>query len=140
MEQIIVIAVFAICASVCVKILVVSYLMTEQAVETRHALSVAESAADGFKAYGGDLERVFAILGGADGQYIYDDALTVYYDSDWNPTEKRGAAFALHVARSQGSQNLILADISVIKVDKNRELVSFTAAVRKEVAAWVAAE
>jgi type II secretory pathway pseudopilin PulG len=105
-EQIIVIAVFAVCAAVCVKILTVSFLMTENAVDTRNALAVAESAAESFKAFNGDVERVFEIMSGdVDGFNLYIDVREEMY--------------------------VLFADIKVTKIDTDNELVSLTVAVRR---------
>ena len=127
MEQLIVIAVFAICASVCVKILSVSYLMTVEAVSTRNALLVAESAAESHKAFAGDTVRIAEILGG----WARDGTVTVYYDSNWQPVSEAYAFFVLRLVRSVADTPIIFADISVSTMLTGDELVSLTTAVRR---------
>jgi len=109
-EQIIVIAVFAVCAAVCVNIIATSYLMTARAVDTRNALSVAETAAEGFKAVGGNMDDV-----------------RLFFDEDWLPAEADEAAFVLELTRTQG-ELVIFADIRVTRADGEYLLSLQTAA------------
>ena len=126
MEQIVVIAVFAICAAVCVKILVVSYIMTVDAVDTRNALLAAESAAESHKAFAGDVERIADILSGSSG----GDTVRVFYDSYWQPGGEYGAYFVLYLVRRNAAQPVIFADITVSRTLDDNELISLTAAAR----------
>ena len=128
MEQIVVIAVFAICAAVCVKILALSYIMTVDAVDTRNALLAAESAAESHKAFAGDMSRIAAVLSGS-AQYS-EGTLRVFYDQYWQPASEEGAAFVLYLVRSDGGQSVIFADISVRRTLTSDELIRLTAAVR----------
>jgi len=127
MEQLIVIAVFAICAAVCVKILAVSYLMTVNAVDTRNALLAAESAAESHKAFRGDGDRIAEIMGGE----VRGNTVVVYYDSNWVISCETYAAFVLQLTKSTDDALVIFADISVSRIITGDELVSFTAAVRR---------
>jgi hypothetical protein len=123
MEQLVVIAVFAVIAAVCVKILTVSYLMTAESVDTRYALAVAESAAERFKA----------------GEYLEPTAhasyhvLATFYDDNWGYAESaEEAAFVLRVILRHTDEPVRIAEISVSKVagGADEELVSLTAARR----------
>jgi len=131
-EQIIVIAVFAFCAAVCVNIIVSSYLMTVNAVDTRNALTVAESAAESFKAFEGDTERVFRLLGEPDSGYATHNVLVIYYDANWQPSRESDASFVLRLTTvvDNGSA-VVFASISVIKIDDGVELISLTVAARR---------
>ncbi|MDR0273537.1 MAG: hypothetical protein LBI27_09500 [Clostridiales bacterium] len=102
MEQIVVITVFAICAAVCVKILSLSFIMTDDAVVTRNALLAAENAAESFKAFSGDLERV------------------VLDEDD---------RFDLSVAVRDPEADVIVADITVSV--SGEEILTLTAAARR---------
>jgi len=125
MEQIIVIAVFAFAAAICVSILATSYLQTVNAVDTKNALIAAESAAESFKAFSGDTNRVAEFFGTAPEA---NGDVFISFDSDWRPGE--AADFVLHMATRHGDFNIILSDISVTDMARGEELVSFTVATR----------
>jgi len=127
MEQVIVIAVFAICAAICVSILTSSYLMTRNALDTRNALMIAESAAESHKAFGGDITRIADILGGtAD---LDSNTFTIYYDTNWQPVNAEDASFVLNFTMRDDTL-VIFSDVSV-STNAGSELVSLTAAVRR---------
>ena len=124
-EQIIVIAVFAICAAVCVRIIVSAYMMTADAVDTRNALTIAESAAESFKAFEGDAALVFAVLSErsantqASGNYS-QNSIVVVCDR-----------FSLEIAIREGSaRGLLFADIAITGLRGGEELVTLTVATR----------
>ena len=129
MELLVVVTVFAVCAAICVKILAVSHLMTTNAVDTRNALLVAESAAESHKAFGGDTARLAEILNGyANGA----DTVRVFYCSDWQPGSIENADFILElITHSADNTAVIFADITVSRVVTGDELISLTAAVRR---------
>jgi len=132
-EQIIVIAIFAVCAAVCVNIIVTSYLMTVKAVDTRNALSVAESAAESFKAFEGDTKSVFELLGSASSGHFNENTVTIFFDSNWKPTGEANADFALQLLKRVTSQTaVVFADIAVNRLDDDTELVTLTTAVRRD--------
>ena len=127
MEQIIVITIFAICAAVCVKILVVSFLMTVDAVDTKNALLAVESAAESHKAFAGDNSSIARILGG----HYNDYGVIVYFNCDWQSIDiAEDASFVLHLYRYREEPALILSDIFVTRVASGDQLVSITTAVR----------
>jgi Tfp pilus assembly protein FimT len=76
MELLIAVAVFAVCAAVCVSIFVDSYLVSEAADDLNHAMIVAKNGAERLKA-GEDL------------------AVPVFYDAGWNPCEESSAVYIL---------------------------------------------
>lgn len=116
MEQIVVITVFAICTALCVYILSESYLLTVNAVDTRNALLAAESAAECFKAYGGDMGKIAEVLKGKKS----DTGVYVYYDGNWRPNcynSYNNITFVLHLDIVDNSQPIILANIAVGKIN-----------------------
>jgi len=135
MEQVVVIAVFAVCAAVCVKILVVSYLMTVDAVDTKNALLVAESAAESYKAFSGDIGKAAEALGG--GRFYLSDYgfVTVYFDGNWQPSSAEEASFVLYLAENDSEPLVMFADISVGRVTSGEEpvdeLISLRTALRR---------
>jgi len=119
-EQIIVIAVFAFCAAVCVNIIVSSFIMTQNAVHTRNALAVAESAAESFKAFDGDADRVFVLVG-------------TYFDENWRQTTRDDAIFALNLDIQNQGEPVVFAHIVVEKIGSDEPLVELNVAARRRV-------
>jgi len=125
MELIIGIAVFAVCAAVSIRIIAVSHTIAINAVDMRHALLMAENAAESHKEFGGDFGEVARLLDGAfDGT-----TLTIFYCGDWTSVDEAGAEFILTAVRSEDN-GVVFADISVTRVVNDDELIAFTAAVR----------
>lgn len=149
MEQIIVIAVFALCAAVCVYIIAASHTMSVNAVDTRYALLMAENTAEAHKAFGGDVNEVAALLGGT----ALGNRVFVWFCEDWTPVEQANAAFVLamtqHTVEEDLSQAVIngnsavlfnriyRADIAVRRLRDDNVLVSFSTAARNTFAAEV---
>ena len=95
-EQLIVIAVFAICAVACVSILSAAYFNTNDSNSTRHALLKAESSAEVFKATGGDFAIVANTMGGIVRQGDTGTAIiVVYYDNLWRNCDEANASYVL---------------------------------------------
>lgn len=130
-EQLVVITIFAVFAAVCIKILVISYLMTVDAVDTRSALFVAESAAEGHKFFAGDKEDIAILLGGN----AWEGGVSVYFDRSWEPSIEAYASFVLRLNRREDEKEstVIFSDIIVTRIDTGDELVSITTAVRGNV-------
>lgn len=64
MEMIIVILFFAVSAAVCVKIFAASDKMEQKSVDINQAVLIGESAAESYKAAGGDLAKAAELVGG----------------------------------------------------------------------------
>jgi len=97
-EQLIVIAVFAICAVACVSILSTAFFNTSTSSATRHALIKAESGAEVFKATGGDFSAVAYAMGGVVRQSESDTSIVVvYYDSSWRNSVEANAGFVMTI-------------------------------------------
>jgi hypothetical protein len=126
MEQAVAIAVFAVCAAVCVKILVVSHIMATNAIDTRDALLVAENAAESFKAFSGDVNAVARVMGGEVCASSGD--VVVFYDGDWQPVTEASADFVLRLTPLGSEPTLRLAEVTVEKRDTGREMVALAAA------------
>ena len=129
MEQLIVILVFAVCAAVCVSIFADSYLMQVDSVDIKNALSAAESGAECFKAYSGDLEKASVIL---EGSVTATGALEVFYDGQWRPCEESVAEFYMLLTGSDGeSPLLLLGELTILRIS-GEELASLSLAVRRD--------
>ena len=128
MEQNIVITVFAICAAVCIKIMLEAYIVTVNAVDTKNALLAAESAAESHKVYAGDSEVIAEILGGyAQG----NNAVIVYFDSYWRPCISHRASYILLLSQSR-EELIIFSNIRVDRLTDGIELVRLNVAARRQ--------
>ena len=100
-EQLIVIAVFAICAAACISIFTAAYFYTNDSAAAGNAIIKAESAAEIFKATGGDVAAVADILRGTAVQPAAvsgeADAVTVYFNSEWQACSISEASFLLNL-------------------------------------------
>ena len=119
-EQLIVIAVFAICAAACISILASAYFMSEDTRDISSALLIAESGAEAYKATGGDLQNVAAIIDGGSLSHANGlDILTVGYDENWKICEDDNPVYILRITSlAQGSEAhpLRTGDITVTKL------------------------
>lgn len=131
MEQLIVILIFSFCAAVCVKIFVVSFIMTSDSNDMTNALRIAQSGAECYKAVAGDSEYAASILGGG---IVKDGVVSVYYDSDWHVCEGSEAAYILKFTEDKGQytdsnipESLLFNIISVEKIT-GEEIAALTVA------------
>jgi len=133
-EQLIVIAVFAICAVACISILTSAFFFAMDSGDTSRALIQAESSAEIFKATGGNLQSVAELMGGDIG---YDDSnrpkLTVFFDRQWQVvSQEQSGGFVLNiVGEPELSQSLSLGELSVSRTAGD-SLVSFPLAARAQ--------
>ena len=115
-EQLIVIAVFALCAAACIAILAHSFFTAEETRDMSNALLRAENAAEAFKATGGDLDAVADIIGGE----VFYDLLIVSYDSGWQLSDAYNAAYYLSILLlHESSASLVEGEIRVLKRPQN---------------------
>jgi len=131
MEQLIVIAVFAICAAICVNTFVGSYLMTMASKNKNGALLAVESCAESYKAVSGDLRELAAVL---DGNFSDNtDTLVVYYDKKWQVCVENEAVYTLLLTPRLPDGDIIspvLSDLSVNKIT-GEEITSLTVTARR---------
>jgi Tfp pilus assembly protein PilE len=115
MEQLIVILVFAICAAVCMRLFVTSYIMVDETSDLNSALLAVESAAETYKATGGDIERMTQILRDTLPGFETDYFLSVTTDvSSETPSVK---AAVLTVSKPTGEE--IISVIVAARVAEN---------------------
>jgi len=136
-EQLIVIAVFAICAVACISILTASYFYANDSNAVSHAIVKAESGAEVFKVTGRDFTSAANILGGtvtsvglgSDGVSV----LAVYYDNNWQVSAEDNASYKLYlvIESAQGAQDfdVITARVTVERIT-GEELISLNVAAR----------
>ena len=63
-ELLIAVGVFSLCAAICVGLFVRSEVMSQDSADLNRAVTEARSAAECFKAVGGDLEKTAELTGG----------------------------------------------------------------------------
>ncbi len=85
-ELLIAVGVFSLCAAICVGLFVRAEVMSQDSANLSRAVGEARTAAECFKAAGGDLEKTAALAGGS----LEGGALRLYYDGDWQKTDECG--------------------------------------------------
>jgi hypothetical protein len=133
-EQLIVIAVFAICAAACIRILTTAYFYASDSVATGNALLVAENGAEAFKAFDGDIVGFSRVLGGTvEVETANSATIVVYYDKEWRKCGEADARFVLQLTidTSDGQDGIItMGEVSIEKIT-GESLVAFPVAVRR---------
>jgi len=114
MEQLIVVAIFAICAVACVRILAESYFMATDSRNLSNAIRVAESGAECYKAVSGDVESAARILGGT---AAGADAAVVYYDDAWSVCGERDAVYKMSLSRGAAAAGSPLVSFGELSVE-----------------------
>ena len=119
MEQLIVVATFALCAAACIKILTASYFMATVTRDTNNAIRAAESSAECYKAVSGDLGKTAEIMGGTNVMVGGSAAAVVYYDKDWALCGEQDAAYVLKIVSGSAAgatSGLAAGDLTVEKL------------------------
>jgi len=134
-EQLIVIAVFAICAVACISILAAAYFNANDSGAVSNALLKAESGAEVFKATGGDLSATGDIIGGAGS--AGSSELNVFYNKDWLLCEPGEASFLLKLVVDNNNTNsrtngpaFITGNLTIERIT-GEELVAFPVVARR---------
>jgi len=136
-EQLIVIAVFAICAVACISILTAAYFNANDSRATNHAMQKAESCAEVFKITGDDFSVIANIMGGTTTTVGLGTSgvavVAVYYDSAWQISNESNASFILNLIIESAidvmGHSLIQGRVVVERIT-GEELVSLAVAVR----------
>lgn len=129
-EQLIVIAVFAICSAACIRILTSAYFFAIDSRELSRALLAAESGAECYKAAAGDVFIVAELLGGVSGNADGAEAAFIYYDRNWRVSGESDAQYILRIINVNSDylpSSHVSGDLSVIKLDGD-EILSFAVA------------
>jgi len=94
-ELLVAVGIFTLCAAICVGLFVRSEVMSRDSAVLTRAVSEAKSAAECYKAEGGDLARTAALFGGG----VSGEAMRVCYDKNWNilPESENGEAYVLEL-------------------------------------------
>lgn len=97
-ELLIAVGIFSLCAAICMGLFVRSEVMSQDAADLNRAVSAARSAAECYKAAGGDLEKTARLTGG---EALDADTLFIEFDESWQPLPAgEDGAFELTIARN----------------------------------------
>jgi len=135
-EQLIVIAVFAICAAACISIMTAAFFYTRDSASTSNAIIKAQSTAEVFKDTGGDVFAVADIMGGSAFDDVTTTNLLIPYDSDWQ-IDYHNANYILQlIVHPPDSSGVITGELDVFRFvhdfPSSDALVSFQLAARMD--------
>jgi len=135
-EQLIVVAVFAICAVACISILTSSFFFAHDSSDTSRALIEAQSSAEIFKATNGDFQAVADMMGGT---LSFDDSnevsVNVFFDRHWQVVSyEQTGGFVLRLEKDEtfaetSAVSPVMAQLSVSRA-LGYSLISFPVAAR----------
>ncbi|MCI8656491.1 MAG: hypothetical protein HFF72_03525 [Oscillospiraceae bacterium] len=131
-ELLIAVGVFSLCAAICVGLFVRSEVMSQDSTDLNRAVAEARSAAECFKAVGGDLEKTAELTGG---QISGDTTLFISYDQSWHKLDA-GAESAFDITltlRPEGGYTG--ASLSVQRYDRTEKETTGTTILFWEIAA-----
>ena len=116
-ELLISVGIFTLCAAICVGLFVRSELMSQDSANLNRAVTEARSAAECFKAAGGDLEETARLTGGE----FSGNTLLLRYDGNFELTlqaapENGYTSAVLSVKRSDTGEELLMWDIAALEV------------------------
>ena len=112
LELIIAILFFSVASALCVQLFVKSHQMSVKSSDLNHAVLVAQSAADVYKAAGSDPAETARLLGGL--AETSGGTVTVYYDGGWQPTDRaESAVYRLQMNFSTQEDGIMCASIVV---------------------------
>lgn len=122
MEQILMIAVFAIAAAVCLHGFAMANSISKERSNLDAAVYLAQDTCEILKHTGGDMEKAAGLTGGtADG-----DTLVIYYDQNKNTTDADSAVYEVVSHRTQAQNGIGQAQVLVST--NGKDLFSLTVA------------
>ena len=131
-ELLIAVGVFSLCAAICVGLFVRSEVMSQDSADLNRAVAEARSAAECFKAVGGDLEKTAELTGG---QIIGDTTLFISYDQSWHKLDTGAeSAFAITLTL-RPEDGYTGASLSVQRYDRTEKETTGTTFLFWEIAA-----
>lgn len=131
-ELLIAVGVFSLCAAICVGLFVRSEIMSQDSADLNRAVTEARSAAECFKAVGGDLEKTAELTGG---QISGDTTLFISYDQSWHKLDA-GAEGAFDITLTlRPEDGYTGASLSVQRYDRTEKETTGTTILFWEIAA-----
>jgi len=113
LELLIAIAVFAVCAAICIWIFFEAFSTAADARDLNHALIASRNAAEMSKAYGSPQDKM------------------IFYDNDWHSCDESEAAFVLSFTQLDDFAESILYELKVCKIN-GEEIIAFPLNIRGE--------
>ncbi|MCR5388398.1 MAG: hypothetical protein K6E56_04040 [Lachnospiraceae bacterium] len=107
MEQIIMLLVFMLCATVCIRVFTYSHVLSASDAERDRAVITVQSAAELVRATGADYDEIVKKTGGE----ALSDGVYAYYDKDFCGCEKDESEYTLRIKKDGGTDLLGYADI-----------------------------
>ncbi len=118
MELIIVLMFFSLSAAICMKVFAISKVKTDTARDLAQASFAAESFAEVYKEYHGDMGKVGEYYS-VNGATSDTKNMAFFYDKEWNRiTEGGEAAYSMSISTDR-DMNLLRASIRVEKVEND---------------------
>ena len=128
MEQLIIVAVFALAAVLCVQVFVYAHLTAEASAAQDYAVIAAENAAEIYKACRGDLDATAAELGAE----VYGDTILKYYDNEWKGSAVRGAGYVMELTVTRPKIDYLQqAVVHIHSVDDKKDIFSVCVAAQE---------
>lgn len=90
-ELVVAVLLFSLASAVCVKIFASAKLISDDGAALSMAITTAQSAAECFKASGGDTDETAGLIGGV----RKESGFEAFYDNDWNTVESGEARYVL---------------------------------------------
>ena len=113
-ELLIAVGVFSLCAAICVGLFVRSEVMSRDSADLNRAVAEARSAAECFKAAGGDMEKTAELTGGQ----VIENTVCIAYDQTWSRLEAGGES-AFDIALTfKPEDGYTAASLSVQRYDR----------------------
>ncbi len=123
MEQVLMLCILAIAATVCLRVFVWADNKSDEAIERNHAITHLQSAAEVLKACGGDFAQAAKMHGGE----VQADTWKLRFDEAWQQTTET-ASFTLLVRREE-TQTMHLGQARLVVLDEAQtEIASLTVA------------
>jgi hypothetical protein len=123
LELMVCILFFCVCSAICLGVFARAHQMSAQSAAMTHALLRAESAAEAYKAAGGDLSAAAQWLDGS----LDGTTVTIYYDDTWQTVSGETASYVLTISSRDGS--CPTAEVRVAELDSETALCTLDAAV-----------
>lgn len=123
MEQLVMIAVFALAAVLCLQVFVVSDRLSRESEARDRAVTAAQNAAETLKSCDGDFGSAARIRGRTEGEnWILD------YDENWQPAEEKAAYYVKVTPTDSGHKLLGAAEITVQRAGKEETIFTLPVA------------
>ena len=119
-ELLISVGIFSLCAAICVGLFVRSEVISRDSADLNRAVTEARSAAECFKAAGGDMEAAARLTGG---QLGAGGALVLEYDESWNRLGPGAAGYFLLTVEPVPAEGFAAASLSVQRRDTLEQLL-----------------